>query len=96
MKTLLVRPPATSLPNGQTTHIERVPITSPSPGAVASLRRRNVFRGWKIVSVERIDEAPDSVFVEDAVIMFGRLAVLQAQVGFPLSEVQGAQPLLMT
>ena len=32
--------------------------------------------GWEVVEIEQADEHPDGVFVEDAVVVFGELAVL--------------------
>ncbi|WP_203335718.1 dimethylargininase [Nocardioides limicola] len=73
----LVRPPAASLADGIVTFLERQPIDVALAGAqwagyVAALESA----GWPTVVVEPDDTLPDSVFVEDTVVMFGDLAVL--------------------
>lgn len=73
----LVRRPAISLADGMVTFIERSPID-------LELARRQwaayvgVLQqaGWQIVEVPPDDALPDSVFVEDTVVMFGDVAVL--------------------
>ena len=73
----LVRRPASTLADGMVTFIERSPID-------LSLARRqwaayvSVLQeaGWEIVEVPSDDALPDSVFVEDTVVMFGDVAVL--------------------
>ncbi|MGN8550953.1 UNVERIFIED_CONTAM: N(G),N(G)-dimethylarginine dimethylaminohydrolase [Microbacterium sp. SLM126] len=77
MLRLLVRRPSPLLAEGELTHLDRMPV---DPG-VAQRQWEDyvdVFRGrgWEIVEVERADAQPDGVFVEDAVVMFGDLAVL--------------------
>ncbi|MFF2487354.1 dimethylargininase [Microbacterium sp. NPDC058062] len=77
MPRLLVRRPSPRLAEGELTHIERVPVD-------AALAQRqwesyvDVFRqrGWEVVEVDPADEHADGVFIEDAVVMFGDLAVL--------------------
>lgn len=77
MPRLLVRPPSSRLAEGELTHLQRVPVD-------AALAREQwdayveVFRsrGWQILPVAEDDEQPDGVFVEDAVVVFGGLAVL--------------------
>lgn len=73
----LVRAPSNRLSDGITTHIERVPLDAELArqqwhGYVDALSDN----GWDIVQVEPADDCPDSVFVEDSVVMFGQLAVL--------------------
>jgi dimethylargininase len=73
----LVRPPAESLADGIVTFIERQPVDVPLArkqwgGYVDALEGA----GWRTVEVEQDDSLPDSVFVEDTVVMFGDLAVL--------------------
>ncbi|MCU1447724.1 MAG: N(G),N(G)-dimethylarginine dimethylaminohydrolase [Cryobacterium sp.] len=93
MRRALVRRPADSLAEGQITHIERVPIDlelahAQWAGYVATLQRE----GWDTIEVEPAPDQPDSVFVEDAVIMFGDTAVL-ASPGAPSrrGETAGAE-----
>lgn len=94
--TLLVRPPAATLASGQTTHIERVPIDL----ALACTQWRAYVdamssEGWKIVEVPQADDAPDSVFVEDAIVMFGHVAVLASPGSASrLSEIKGVEATL--
>jgi dimethylargininase len=75
--TVLVRPPSPRLADGELTHLERVTVDP-------ELARRqwhgyvDAWRdlGWGVVEVEAADDQPDGVFVEDAVVVFGGVAVL--------------------
>ncbi|PWD50415.1 N(G),N(G)-dimethylarginine dimethylaminohydrolase [Serinibacter arcticus] len=77
MSRLLVRRPSPRLADGEITHIERQPINP-----ALALRQWEGYvaqfasRGWEVVEVEAADAQPDGVFIEDAVIVFGDLAVL--------------------
>lgn len=78
MPTLIVRPPATSLAEGQITHIA-APSSVSCPLAQKQwegYKQIYADRGWTLVEVPRDDACPDSVFVEDSVVVFGRIAVL--------------------
>ena len=73
----LVRPPADSLPDGVVTFIERRPLDLDLArrqwdGYVAALEAH----GFATVHVEVDHSLPDSVFIEDAVVMFDDLAVV--------------------
>lgn len=73
----IVRPPADTLADGQLTHIERVPVdlelaNSQWDEYVALLTNA----GWDIVEVPIATGHPDSVFVEDTMVIFERLAVI--------------------
>lgn len=73
----LVRRPAATLADGIVTFIEREPVDVERAreqwrGYVAALEAA----GWPTVEVEGDDTLPDSVFVEDAVVMFDDLAVI--------------------
>lgn len=74
---LIVRRPSPQLAAGELTHLHRVPVD-----ADLALEQWHgyvdAFRGrwWEITEVEPADEHPDGVFVEDAVVVFGDLAVL--------------------
>jgi dimethylargininase len=73
----LVRRPAETLADGIVTFIERTPLDLELAkrqwdGYVAALERN----GWPAVVVDGDDSMPDCVFVEDAVVMFGDLAVI--------------------
>jgi len=73
----LVRRPGPLLDQGIVTHIEResVDVTLAGRqwdayvGAMASA-------GWEIAEIEPVDECPDAVFVEDALVVFEDLAVV--------------------
>lgn len=73
----LVRPTSRRLAEGQLTHIERVPVdvdlAEQQWGAYCDALDT---WGFETVRVPGDDALPDSVFVEDAVVMFGDLAVL--------------------
>lgn len=73
----LVRIPASNLDEAELTHLERRPVDQ----ARADEQWDNycaalVAEGWETVEVDAAPEMADSVFVEDAVVMFGDLAVL--------------------
>lgn len=76
-KVALVRLPAANLAEGQVTHIARSVIDAEKAdeqwdGYVAAL----IENGWDTVEVPVAPEAPDSVFVEDTVVVFGHTAVV--------------------
>ena len=73
----LVRVPANNLADGQVTHIERSAVDTDLAEAqwdayVTAL----LENGWSTNEVEAAPELADSVFVEDAVVIFGDLAVI--------------------
>ncbi|WP_282568142.1 dimethylargininase [Agromyces sp. H66] len=73
----LVRIPASNLDEGVLTHLERTPVDK----ARADEQWDNycaalVAEGWETVEVDAAPELADSVFVEDAVVFFGDLAVI--------------------
>ena len=73
----IVRAPADSLADGQVTHIERVPVDLELANTqwdeyVALLSNA----GWDIVEVPVATGQPDSVFVEDTMVIFGDIAVI--------------------
>lgn len=89
----LVRRPVDILAAGEVTHIERRPIDlelarAQWAGYRAALQRA----GWATTEVEPAADQPDSVFIEDAVILFGGTAVL-ASPGAPSrrGETAGAE-----
>ncbi|TAJ47540.1 MAG: dimethylarginine dimethylaminohydrolase [Herbiconiux sp.] len=76
-KYVLVRRPGASLAEGIVTHVERTEVDVELAKEqwetyVAAL----TGAGWVPVEVPVADDLADSVFVEDAVVMFGTLAVL--------------------
>ncbi|MEO6826714.1 MAG: dimethylargininase [Microbacteriaceae bacterium] len=73
----LVRIPASNLAEGLLTHLERQPVDAAAADAqwddyVAAL----AAEGWQTVEVPAADTLADSVFVEDAVVLFGDTAVV--------------------
>jgi dimethylargininase len=73
----LIRQPSARLAEGQVTHIERTPIDADLADEqwdayVAALEAN----GFETVEVPVAGELPDSVFVEDALVVFGGTAVL--------------------
>jgi dimethylargininase len=73
----LVRRPSPRLAEGLVTHIDRKPVDVALADRhweafVAALRDA----GWETIEVPRADDCPDSVFVEDTVLMYGDLAVI--------------------
>ena len=73
----LVRRPSSRLADGLVTHIERIPVDVDLAirqweGYVEALHNA----GWTTVEVPPIEACPDSVFVEDTVVMYGDRAVI--------------------
>jgi dimethylargininase len=76
-KKALVRRPSSRLAEGLVTHIERSPVDA----GIAMKQweayvRAFVDAGWRVTEVEPAPECPDSVFVEDTVVVYGDLAVI--------------------
>ena len=76
-KIALVRRPSPLLDDGIVDHIEKVAVDLPRAreqwrGYVAALESH----GWETIEVEPADDCPDSVFVEDTVLMFRNVAVV--------------------
>jgi dimethylargininase len=77
MRTALIRRPGPRLSEGLVTHIERTAIDEQLAerqwleyvGALQSA-------GWDLIEVPPADDCPDAVFIEDAVVVFGGLAVV--------------------
>src|SRR5205823_1953222 len=73
----LVRRPSPRLGEGIVTHVERVPVDGGRArtqweGYVAALEDA----GWETVEAPPADDCPDAVFIEDAVVVFGSVAVM--------------------
>lgn len=83
MSTALVRRPSPKLAEGLVTHIQRqdVDLSLAERQWRGYVHALNDF-GWQTVDVEPADDCPDGVFVEDTVVMFGKLAVV-ARPGAP-------------
>jgi dimethylargininase len=89
----LVRRPAPNLADGQLTHIKRTPVDVEL--AVAQWRNyvaALAAEGCETVEVAPADDLPDSVFIEDAVVLFGGIAVVTSP-GAPSrrAETAGAE-----
>ena len=75
--TALVRRPSSRLADGIVTHIAPTPVD-----VVTAQRQHEAYRaaladaGWTVHEVATADECPDSVFVEDTVVVCDDLAVL--------------------
>lgn len=75
--TALVRRPSPRLADGLVTHIQRQPVD-------VQLARHQwqayvdvlADEGWSIVEVPPADDCPDGVFIEDAVVVYGNVAVI--------------------
>ncbi|HEU5148906.1 MAG TPA: N(G),N(G)-dimethylarginine dimethylaminohydrolase [Iamia sp.] len=73
----LVRRPVERLAEGLVTHIDRVPVD-----VDRAVQQWHGYRaameacGWDLIEVPRAPECPDSVFVEDAVVMVRNVAVV--------------------
>jgi dimethylargininase len=73
----LIRPPAAGLADGIVTHIERRPVDV----ARARAQHRDYAAalsaaGWTVIEVGGGEDHPDSVFIEDTVVVVDDLAVL--------------------
>lgn len=76
-KKALVRRPSPRLAEGLVTHIEREKVdvdraTEQWEAYVEALRTH----GWETVEVDPADDCPDSVFVEDTVVMYKNVALI--------------------
>ncbi|SEQ69584.1 dimethylargininase [Microlunatus flavus] len=93
---ILVRPPSPRLAEGELTHLDRVPV---DPGLAREQWQGYVAafadHGWDVVEVEEAPEHADGVFVEDALVVVDRLAVLTSP-GAPSrrGEVPGVEAAL--
>jgi dimethylargininase len=92
-KKALVRRPSHRLAEGLLTHIERS-FVEPDiamkqwEGYVRAL----VAAGWSVTEVEPAPDCPDSVFVEDTVVVYGDLAVIaRSGAAERRSEAEGAE-----
>lgn len=74
---ILARRPSPRLAAGELTHLDRVAVDA-DVALAQWWSYVDAFRahGWEVVEVEPADDHPDGVFVEDAVVVFGDLAVL--------------------
>src|SRR5664279_3384488 len=73
----LVRRPSPRLADGLLTHLDRVPLDVGLAGEQwAGYVDALTGNGWAAVEVPAADDCPDSVFVEDTVVMIGATAVI--------------------
>jgi len=73
----LVRSPSPRLSDGIVTHIERTPVDLElARGQHAAYVDALASCGWRPLPVEPADDCPDSVFIEDTVVICDDLAVL--------------------
>ena len=73
----LVREPSSRLADGITTHIDRAPVdVDLARRQHAAYRAALATAGWEVVDVEPADDCPDSVFVEDTLVVCDGLAVV--------------------
>ena len=88
-----MRRPSPRLADGLLTHIERSSVDATSAakqweGYVGAF----VGAGWRVTEVEPVPECPDSVFVEDTVVVYGDLAVIARSGAVERrSETQGTE-----
>ncbi|WP_017792416.1 dimethylargininase [Leucobacter salsicius] len=76
-KIALVRQPSSKLDDGIVDHIEKVTVDIDRAreewrGYVSALQAH----GWQTIEVEQADDCPDSVFIEDTVVMYKNVAVI--------------------
>ncbi|MFI5695238.1 dimethylargininase [Kribbella sp. NPDC051586] len=77
MPTALIRRPSSRLAEGLVTHIERTPVEVELAFAQWQQYVDTLHgAGWTTVEVPPIEECPDSVFVEDTMVVYGGLAVI--------------------
>jgi dimethylargininase len=92
----LIRRPSGRLAEGIVTHVERVPVD-----VVLARRQHDGYRaalagaGWEVREVPPADLCPDSVFVEDVVVVCAGLAILTRPGAPPRrAEVAGLEPVV--
>src|SRR5690242_13014515 len=73
----MVRPPSSRLAEGIVTHISRTPVDLGLARAQhATYAKALAASGWQVEQVPVAEDCPDSVFVEDTVVVCDDLAVL--------------------
>ncbi|AGB25843.1 N-dimethylarginine dimethylaminohydrolase [Mycobacterium sp. JS623] len=92
-KKALVRRPVRRLAEGLVTHIERSPVDPDlAMKQWEGYLRAFVDAGWRVTEVEPAPDCPDSVFVEDTVVVYGDLAVIaRSGAAERRSETDGAE-----
>jgi dimethylargininase len=92
--TALVREPSSRLAEGIVTHIKRSPVDMARARAQHTAYAAAVAAcGWVVAQAPAAEDCPDSVFIEDAVVVCEDLAVL-TRPGAPArrAEVAGVAP----
>ena len=90
--TVLVRETSSRLAEGIVTHISRTPVDMALARAQhAAYAEALAASGWMIRQVPAAEDCPDSVFVEDAVVVCEDLAVL-ARSGAPARRPRWPAP----
>jgi len=75
--TALVRRPSPRLADGIVTHIERAPVdVALAEAQWHAYVHTLAAEGWAIEEVPPADDCPDSVFIEDTMVVFGHTAVI--------------------
>ncbi|MQA80640.1 MAG: N(G),N(G)-dimethylarginine dimethylaminohydrolase [Streptosporangiales bacterium] len=75
--TALVRPVPDTLAEGIVTHIERQPVDVDAARLQHEAYAAALFAaGWRVEQVTPVPDCPDSVFVEDALVVVGDVAVV--------------------
>jgi dimethylargininase len=88
--TVLVRPPSSRLDEGIVTHVTRTPVDVPLAQAQhAAYADALAACGWTIHEAPAAEDCPDSVFIEDTVVVCEDLAVL-ARPGAPARRAEVA------
>jgi dimethylargininase len=94
--TVLVRAPSSRLAEGIVTHISRAPVDAALAGAQhAAYADALAVNGWLVQQVPVAEDCPDSVFIEDTVVVCEDLAVL-ARPGAPARRAEVAGVAAMT
>ncbi|WP_017591491.1 dimethylargininase [Nocardiopsis potens] len=89
----LVRAPGPRVAEGLVTHIGRVPVDAAEARRQhAGYREALAGAGWEVREAEPADECPDAVFIEDALVVVGGLAVVTRPGAVPRrAETAGAE-----
>jgi dimethylargininase len=88
--TVLVRPPSSRLAEGIVTHVRRTPVDVALARAQhAAYAGALAASDWEIQQVPAAEDCPDSVFIEDTVVVCEDLAVL-ARPGAPARRAEVA------
>src|SRR5262245_45797664 len=88
--TALIRRPSSRLAEGIVTHISRTPVdVALAQAQHAAYAAALAANGWAVLEAPAADDCPDSVFVEDTVVICEDLAVL-TRPGAPVRRAEVA------